>query len=49
MQALLVLAKSAKSCPLVGLALRQQILPPGEDVPVDKDDWPIDQVIFADD
>jgi hypothetical protein len=32
----------------VGIALRQQLLPPGENVPVDDDDWEVDQLVVAD-
>lgn len=32
---------------LVGLALREQMLPNGQSVPVGDDDWPVDEVVIA--
>ncbi|KAJ9613122.1 hypothetical protein H2200_003063 [Cladophialophora chaetospira] len=32
---------------LVGISLRQQVLPPGESVPADEHDWTVDQVVVA--
>jgi len=33
---------------IVGLALSQQMLPPEEDIPVDENDWIVDEVVTAD-
>ncbi|RVX67630.1 hypothetical protein B0A52_08159 [Exophiala mesophila] len=41
-------AQQGKNMPfLVGIALRQQILSPEEKVPVNDDDWPVDEVLTA--
>ncbi|KIW99921.1 5-formyltetrahydrofolate cyclo-ligase [Rhinocladiella mackenziei CBS 650.93] len=32
---------------LIGIALQQQMLPPGENIPVNEDDWKVDQVVVA--
>ncbi|EXJ94119.1 hypothetical protein A1O1_02512 [Capronia coronata CBS 617.96] len=34
---------------LVGIALRQQMLPPGETIPVSEHDWKVDRVVTPDD
>lgn len=36
-------------CHLVGLALQPQILPVGEKIPTNEDDWRVDQVMTVDD
>ncbi|KAJ4515593.1 hypothetical protein ABEF93_007949 [Exophiala dermatitidis] len=41
-------SKAARKMPhLVGVALREQLLPPGEEVPVTEHDWPVDEVVVA--
>jgi 5-formyltetrahydrofolate cyclo-ligase len=37
-----------KASPLVGIALRQQILAPGELLPADEHDWTVDRFVVAD-
>lgn len=33
--------------PIVGLALREQVLPNDQSIPVSEDDWPVDEVVTA--
>lgn len=33
--------------PTVGLALREQVLPNDQSIPVGDDDWPVDEVVTA--
>jgi 5-formyltetrahydrofolate cyclo-ligase len=39
---------AAKPSLAVGIALRQQLLPPGVNLPADEHDWPVDEVVVAD-
>ncbi|OQV03016.1 hypothetical protein CLAIMM_08117 isoform 1 [Cladophialophora immunda] len=42
-------SQSGRPMPLlVGIALRQQVLPPGETIPADEHDWIVDQIVVAD-
>ncbi|OAL34734.1 hypothetical protein AYO20_05929 [Fonsecaea nubica] len=42
-------SQSGRPMPLlVGIALREQILPPDETIPADEHDWTVDQIVVAD-
>ncbi|KIY01133.1 uncharacterized protein Z520_02685 [Fonsecaea multimorphosa CBS 102226] len=42
-------SQSGRPMPLlVGIALRQQVLPPGETIPADEHDWTVNQIVVAD-
>ncbi|OAP57257.1 5-formyltetrahydrofolate cyclo-ligase [Fonsecaea erecta] len=42
-------SQSGRPMPLlVGIALREQVLPPGETIPADEHDWTVDQIVVAD-